>query len=182
VRTLRALPLTLVSLCLLALSTAAAHAATLDGGIGFGGIFVPSGGATLVTATGIDITLAVVTATAGDFVPAAGASAAFSHLNFAPPNTPIEPLWTVIVGPTTYAFDLSDVTVDLQTVAELNLSGNGTLMATGFDDTAGEWTFSGQEGNVFFTFSAITSVPVPEPGTGLLVGLGLAGLGVGRRR
>lgn len=181
-RTLRALPLTLMSLCLLGLSTATVQAATLDGGIGFGGVFATSGGATLDTATGIDISLAIVTTAAGDFVPAVGATASFSHLNFAPPNTPIEPLWTVTVGPTTYSFDLSDVTVDLQTAAELNLSGNGTLMAPGFDDTPGEWTFSGQNGNVFFTFSAITSVPIPEPGTGLLLGLGLFGLGVVRRR
>jgi PEP-CTERM motif len=182
VRTLRALPLTLVSLCLLVLSTATAQAASLSGGIGFGGLFTPSGGATLDTATGIDITFATVTATAGDFVPAAGAAATFSHLNFAPPNTPIEPLWTVAVGATTYSFDLSGLNVDLQTAAVLNLSGDGTLMATGFDNTAGEWTFSGQEGNVFFTFSAITSVPIPEPGTALLLGLGLVGLGVERRR
>lgn len=180
-RSPKALFIALATACALLLLSTTAQAAQITGAIGFGGLFTPTGGTGLDDATGIDIGFAQVTAAGGDFVPAMGNNAVFNHLDFAPPNTPITPFWTVDAGPTTYSFDLGDVFVDFQDANQLSLSGTGVLMATGFDDTPGIWTFSGDQGNIFFTFSSITS-NIPEPNTALLLGLGLVGLGSARRR
>ena len=163
----------------------AASAAPIMGTIGFGGIFNPTGGTGLGDATGISIGFSNVTAATGDFAPTLGENVLWSALDFNPANTPLAALWTVDLGGSVYSFDLDDVAVDLQSATQLNLSGSGTLFATGFDATDGLWTFSGQGSNVFFTFSSISTagpVPVPAPATLLLIGIGLAGLGASRRR
>ncbi len=175
---------------LVALATAftplAASAAPLMGGIGFGGVFDPTPGPGLDTATGIviDNSTAVVSSATLSFAPASGLPATFAPLTFSPPALPVSPLWSVIAGPTTFTFDLETVSVDFQDADELNLSGLGTLMATGFDDTPGSWTFSGNSSGVIFTFSSAASpTPVPEPMSLLLVSFGLGGLmAAGTRR
>ncbi len=56
-------------------------------------------------------------------------------------------------------------------------------MANGFDDTPGSWTFTGQEGSIFFTFSSISiAEQIAEPTTVLLFGLGILGLAVAARK
>lgn len=160
----------------------AASAAFIEGSIGFGGNFSVSGGSGLLDATGMDITFAGVTTASGDLAPALGSPASFNHLDFDPANTPVTPLWTVDLGGVVFSFDLLSVNVDDRSDTALNLSGFGTLMGTGFDDTAGAWTFSGNSLGTLFTFSSITASQVPVPATLLLVGIGLAGFGVARRR
>ncbi len=162
-----------------------ASATFIEGGIGFGGLFNPTGGTgvDLSDATGVSIGFAVVTDGTGDFAPAIGSAATFNQIDFNPANTPITPLWSVNAGATTYSFDLLGISLDFQDADQINLSGNGILMANGFDDTPGAWTFSGQQGNVFFTFSAITiAEAVAEPSTILLLGVGFLGLALTRKR
>ena len=165
-----------------------ATAMPITGAIGFGGLFTPTGGAglDLSDATGLDVGFAVVTAASEDYAPALGNSATFNAVVFNPSNTPITPLWTVNAGAITYSFDLLDLSLDCQDADQINLTGSGMVSATGFDDTPGQWTFSGQQGNIFYTFSSITqssaAEPVPAPGTLILLVAGLAGVGFSRRR
>ena len=160
-----------------------ASAMPITGAIGFGGAFAPTGGTDLSDATGINFLTAFVLAGNGTFagIPSfTGAS--FTDFTFDPFAAAVEPLWTVSAGGVDYSFDLEGISVDFQSDTQINLSGTGTLMATGFDNTAGEWVFSGDAtGVIVFTFSSITGA-VPEPGTLALLGLGALGFVAARRR
>lgn len=101
----------------------------------------------------------------------------------------VTPLWTFTVGAVTYSFDATSITVNTQNGKFLNLSGNGAASITGFQTTEGTWTITDTavNGDVF-TFGAssealgipIHVVPVDDSGgTGLLIGLGLAGVAAG---
>ncbi len=166
-----------------------ASADFIEGALTFSGDFVPTGGAglDLSDATGLDFLGDDfdVDGASGDFA-AAGISAGdigfIQDFQFNPlVNAPIDPLWS-IAG---FQFSLEQVSVDFQNSMFLVLYGRGMLSGVGFEDTTGTWALTakmapGGQG-LLFNVSA-GSGAVPEPGTMLLVGLGLAGLASSRRR
>jgi hypothetical protein len=160
-------------------------AAFLEGEIGFGGVFTPTGGTGgLEDATGIQIFSSIVIGATQDFLPTLGNSVNWQPLVFDPPDLPVTPLWEVLAGASSYRFDLESVQVDMQDADVLNLSGGGTLYATGFDPTPGTWSFSTQSTNhSFFVFSSnSTAQQVGEPTLLALLGTGAFAFGVARRR
>lgn len=105
------------------------------------------------------------------------------------PFSPVGSFYTISNGGGgTLSFDLSSIHIDTQNTNFINLSGAGTVHATGFDNTPGTFFFSGQSSNgtsntATFSWSAGTAAsPVPEPATLSLLGLGLLAGGVVRRR
>jgi hypothetical protein len=106
----------------------------------------------------------------------AGTSISMSAFSFNPfPVEGLVPLWQTISGP--YAsFDLKSLTKVVQGDGFLTLAGLGTLHLAGFEDTAGYWRFSSQQGDTTFSFSS-SNGNVPEAGvTAAMFASALAGL------
>jgi hypothetical protein len=131
-------------------------------------------------ATGIDFTLAgLVFGTSGDFSSIAFFTpVTFSDFTFNP-STGIDPLWNLTSGTDAFSFGADSFSVVSQSDVFLNIVGSGTISGTGYDDTAGAWSFTMTTQGTQFGWSSAT---VPEPGTILLFGMGLLGMGLSRRR
>jgi hypothetical protein len=161
-----------------------ARAAPITGEVHFAGLWTPSGGP-IATATGIDFsTFQVVLDGTGTYAGLAGTVATFNDFTFTPFPGSVVPLWSFSSGGVDYSFDLRSVSSPpvFQSGTELALTGAGVLHATGFDDIAADWDFTGNAGSVLFSFSA-DNVAVPEPASIGLLALGLMGLtAVGTRQ
>ena len=88
--------------------------------------------------------------------------ATFSIFTFNPAPLSVNPLWTFTIGPTTYSFTATSISIAFQNPLFLELTGNGTASITGFTDTLGTWAITDTGTGPQFTFGANVNV-VPEP-------------------
>lgn len=128
-----------------------------------------------------------VTSGSGDYSGTVGSSVSWNTpFSWSPPNTPIDDLWSFVDAGVTYTFDLDTITIVSQDSTFLNLTGTGTLQATGFTDTSGVFSFSitDTDDDATFTFGfASSNATIPDGGTTmLLLGSALIGIGALRRK
>lgn len=168
------------------MSVSTAQAVPINGEISFGGSIDP----TLVLATTNVLNFnnpSIVLNATGDFATngiTTGVAATFNNFQFNPLVTN-NPLWS-IPG---FQFALSTTTIITQAPGDLVLNGTGTLTSSfaGLDATPFLWSLSADRtGPALIAFSSTNApnnpaAPIPEPGTMLLMGSGLLGLGLWRK-
>jgi len=160
-----------------------AKATPITGTINFDGVATTnSGDLTSATAFTSISGVTVVPVGLGNYAGTTGASANFTPFSFS--ALTVAPLWSFSVAGVNYWFDAAGVIsvshVSHGSATFLDLSGAGFANETGFDTTPGFWSITDTAvgGETTFVFGADSAVP--ESGaTTLLIGIGMAGVGVG---
>jgi hypothetical protein len=146
----------------------------------------------ITTATVIKTVSAHVTDSSlddGDYasVPTAEPVTVFAPIDYqaltTAPLSAVTPVWSFTVGTETYSFDITGpVDVVYKSANSLDLAGMGIASITGYESNAAaswEINIGTSGGKLTFGFST-SAVRVPDRGTtALLIGIGLAAIGVG---
>jgi len=164
-----------------------AQAVPITGSIGFTGTYTQNGGTlgNLTTASTMTINTIAVGTTSGSFVGAM--DPIFASTISVNPAVGLGRLWSVMVGGTTYTFDSTSESENLDTPTGLHLLGTGTMAdGTPADTVAGTWQLGfGVSGDSFQwqSTAAPNSPSVPDGGsTALLLGASICGVGLLNRK
>lgn len=172
----------------LSLAATSAHAAWIEGSISMGGAFLPAGAESgdLADATSLNFMTtgeaahsAVAYQTTQDFADAGIGLFTMGWIyDFSFDTTYPEPFKTWTFGG--FELELDEIHVYLQTSDAIWIVGRGTLSADGYLDTSASFSLTGQRSGPLYSFSASTQAP--EPGSLLLLGLGVLAYAGARRR
>ena len=164
------------------------QAVPISGSISFSDTFTangtfPSTSTAITSITGVTVSQAL-----GDYsgIPH-GTSVNFSAVTAGTPfifspSTPFNTVWQIVIGTTTYSFDISSTTSVVRGSSTLLLEGTGVAHITGFDATAGTWNLTLNQNGGLLNFSG-GATTIPDGGvTVMLLGAALSAMGLFRKK
>jgi hypothetical protein len=166
--------------CALCTQQAQAVPIPITGGVSFAGGYTTDTGNVNTAHAFLNFSNVNITSVAGSYlgVPTNGTvPVTMMGFTFNPFVPPVNSLWDFMFSGKDYSFDLLAITSRQQNGDNtLTLHGLGTLHITGFDNTAGSWVLTANQGGGTFSFSSSNGA-IPDGGTTVaLLGIALAGI------